>query len=72
MDYLEQHRNEVKWDYPGMVAKLNVTSISDLNNGLSEEENLVLFETLHIPVIVSLILKGLAARESRSHQGCLR
>lgn len=47
-------------DYPAMVAELKTAGIVGLNNGLSEAENRELFETPHVPMMVSLVLKGLA------------
>ncbi len=47
-----------------MVDELEKAEVAGLNNGLSEAENRVLFETPHIPVMVFLILKGLVACQS--------
>lgn len=58
--YLSQHLNAVRIDYEAMVNELKQAGVAGLQNGLSEAENLELFETPHIPVMVSLVLKGLA------------
>lgn len=55
----------VQVDYPAMVARLNATRIADLNNGLSEQENQELFTTPHVLLMVTLVLKGLAACQTR-------
>lgn len=49
-------RNDFHIEY----EKLDRYSCSDLNNGLSEQENKVLFHSVDIVEIVSLILKGLS------------
>ena len=49
-------RNDCHIEY----EKLDRYSCSDLNNGLSEQENKVLFHSVDIVEIVSLILKGLS------------
>lgn len=46
-------------DYTKLVEFFNESGIDSLNNGLTEEENKRLFKTIHIPEMVSLILKGL-------------
>lgn len=46
-------------DYIRLVEFLNESGIYSLNNGLTEEENKRLFKTIHIPEMVSLILKGM-------------
>jgi hypothetical protein len=52
-------------DYAALVRFFGGKGISRLNNGLSETENKRLFKTIHIPEMISLVLKGLAniARE---------
>jgi hypothetical protein len=55
----------IQVNYPTMVERLNAVGISGLNNGLSEQENEELFTTPHVLVIVTLVLKGLAACRSR-------
>ena len=49
-----------------MVDELQQAGVAGLNNGLSEAENQELFETPHIPLMVSLVLKGLRARQAPS------
>lgn len=54
-------KSTVKMDYDYLVdffKKYNVNTISK-DNGLSKEENLILFESTHIHEIVFLIMKGL-------------
>jgi len=66
LDYVKQRPDAVGVDYPAMVDELQQAGVAGLNNGLSEAENRVLFETPHIPVMVSLVLKGLAECQSKS------
>ena len=61
LDYLKQRPDAVGVDYQAMVDELQQAGVAGLNNGLSEDENRELFKTPHIPMMVSLILKGLAA-----------
>lgn len=60
IDYLKKHPDAVGVNYNAMVNELEKAGVAGLNNGLSEVENRILFETPHIPVMVSLVLKGLA------------
>lgn len=46
-------------DYIKLIKFFNESGIDNLNNGLTEEENKRLFKTIHIPEMVSLILKGM-------------
>lgn len=46
-------------NYNKLVEFFNESGINSLNNGLTEEENKKLFKTIHIPEMVSLILKGM-------------
>jgi len=62
IEYLKQQPDAVSVDYNSMVNELEQAGVAGLNNGLSEAENRVLFETTHIPVMVSLMLKGLVTR----------
>ena len=64
LGYLKQRLDSVNVDYKAMVDELQKVGVAGLNNGLSEAENLVLFETPHIPVMVSLVLKGLTMCKS--------
>ena len=43
-----------------MVDELQQAGIAGLNNGLTEDENRLLFMTPYVPVMVALVLKGLA------------
>jgi len=45
--------------YPKLVEFFNEKGVESLNNGLTKDENNRLFETIHIPEMISLILKGL-------------
>jgi hypothetical protein len=53
---------EAKIDYDSITSSLKQKGISSLNNGLTEEENKLLFDTSHIPEIVSLVIKGLVKK----------
>jgi hypothetical protein len=66
LDEQKTQRHAVQVDYPAMVARLNAAGIGGLNNSLSDEENLELFTTPHVLLMVSLVLKGLAACRARS------
>ncbi len=48
-------------DYEALVSFFNKRGVKSLNNGLTEKENQRLFETIHLPEMVSLILKGLVS-----------
>lgn len=48
-----------KIDYVKVKSKLEVLEIADLNNGLSIEENKVLFKSKNVEEIIILILKGI-------------
>lgn len=52
-DWCEDNGNPIAYSYFDSIK------ISDLNNGLSEEENKTLFHSVDIMEIVSLVLKGL-------------
>lgn len=61
----ELHENDPligqeKIDYSRLVEKLHHASISDLKNGLTEAENLELFDSPDLDRIVSLIIRGLS------------
>lgn len=47
-------------DYETLLNFFEEHEIDSLNNGLSIDENLILFSTPHIPEMISLVLKGLA------------
>ena len=47
-------------DYAEVVSFLNRTGVAGLNNGLSQEENEVLFSSINVLEIVGLVLKGLS------------
>jgi hypothetical protein len=59
-------------DYSHVVGRFMTLKIADLKNGLTEDENLELFETPDLDRIVSLLVKGLAeVRGSRSQNAGL-
>lgn len=58
-NYKELYKWCVEHEVPIKYAELGNIKISDLNNGLSEEENKTLFHSVDILEIVSLVLKGL-------------
>lgn len=58
-NYKELYNWNVNHDAPIKYAELGNIKISDLNNGLSDEENKTLFHSVDILEIVSLVLKGL-------------
>lgn len=58
-NYKELYKWCVEHGMPIKYAELGNIKISDLNNGLSDEENKTLFHSVNIMEIVSLVLKGL-------------
>ena len=58
-DYEEIYKWYIAEGMPIKYAGLGNIKISDLNNGLSEEDNRTLFHSVDIMEIVSLVLKGL-------------
>lgn len=64
IDFYNKKDNVEKIDYTQQLAKLNDFTLEKLckNNGLDEEENIRLFETIHLPEIIYLILKGLKSK----------
>ena len=61
LDYVKQRPDGIEIDYPTMMDELQRLGVAGLNNGLSGDDNRILFETPHIPGMVSLVLKGLVA-----------
>jgi hypothetical protein len=55
---------EERIDYEKLTDFFTQRGIAGLHNGLSEEENLRLFTTPHIPEIIALVLRGLIALKS--------
>lgn len=55
-----------KIDYEEIVDFFRKTGINGLNNGLNDDENKTLFQTIHIPEMISLILKGLKKIQSQN------
>ena len=49
-------------DFEHVVETFQSTGIAGIDNGLSEEENQILFETDNVSEIIALILKGIAKR----------
>ncbi|TFJ92126.1 hypothetical protein [Lentibacillus salicampi] len=56
---LYNNTEDPKIDYKEILDLLNAKGITGLNNGLSDEENNILFTSTNIPEIISLVLKGL-------------
>ncbi|MEI6947337.1 hypothetical protein V9K67_09110 [Paraflavisolibacter sp. H34] len=54
-----QKRPDEPVDYQAITTFFSNKGIEGLKNGLTEEENKLLFSTIHIPQMISLILKGL-------------
>jgi len=50
-------------DYDGLARFFEDKGIAGLNNGLSVAENKRLFETIHVPEMIALVLKGLRSLE---------
>lgn len=63
-EYYKRHKpkDQLPIDYNELVKFFDEKGISSLNNGLTDEENRRLFETIHIPEMISLILKGLVSQ----------
>lgn len=59
IDYFQRHGTE-PIDYDKLRSSLAKKGIAGLNNGLSIEDNEILFATSHITQMIYLILKGLA------------
>jgi len=59
-EYNSKSIDDESIDYDKVLNFLKEKGISSLNNGLSEDENLILFNSPHIPEMISLVLKGLA------------
>jgi hypothetical protein len=49
-------------DYPAELKFLQTTGVGGLNNGLTADENEILFKSKNLPEIVYLLLKGLIGR----------
>jgi hypothetical protein len=49
-------------NFPKLLNFFNKKTIEDLNNGLTPEENQKLFETVSVPEMIGLVLKGLKNR----------
>jgi hypothetical protein len=67
--YAEQRGDGFAVDYPAGVAELEGYGPAGLNNGLDEAENRLLFDTPHIPLMVSLVLEGLTRLERGTSGG---
>lgn len=68
IDFYNNKEGISKIDYEKNLELLNNYSLEKLskNNGLDVEDNLRLFETIHFPEIIYLILKGLNKKFSNS------
>lgn len=66
VDYYNTHiqmlpsANPEPIDYEHLVEYFGRKGIRGLNNGLNQDDNRRLFETIHIPEMISLVLKGLS------------
>lgn len=58
--YNAENINGEPIDYDMIINFFKGRGVESLNNGLSIEENQILFKTPHIPEMISLVLKGLA------------
>lgn len=61
-DFLNHHNENEKIfpiDYTAIFNEISSCGISGLNNGLSEDENQILFHSTNVLEIVALVLKGL-------------
>ncbi|MCP4594202.1 MAG: hypothetical protein GY842_26025 [bacterium] len=60
-DWAERQANEIGAGYREIIIALRECSVAGLNNGLSTEENAILFETTSVPQILKYMLKGFVA-----------
>ncbi len=68
IERLPDHSQEAI-DYDQLVEFFNKKGVEGVHNGLSVEENEQLFSTPHIPMMISLVLKGLATlAKKRKHE----
>lgn len=58
--YFNQTSQTDKIDYESLNQYFKNLSIEDLNNGLSQEENKILFTSIHLTEIIFFVLKGLS------------
>jgi hypothetical protein len=58
-DFLDNYLLAQGIDYSKIIEELNGMGIKSLSNGLSDEENSILFNTIHIPEMIFYVLKGL-------------
>jgi len=59
INYYNEKEKENPISYKAVYEEISRNGISGLNNGLSDEENIILFNSTNVLEIVSLILKGL-------------
>ena len=52
-------------DYDGLARFFGKKGVAGLNNGLSVAENKRLFETIHVPEMIALVLKGLRSLDAK-------
>ncbi|TDS28027.1 TIR domain-containing protein [Halanaerobium congolense] len=62
-EYRTYYSNNIILKYSDIKDKINNLDYRNLNNGLSEEENRMLFRTEDSHQIISLIIKGLASKK---------
>lgn len=58
-DFLDSYLLNQGIDYFKITEELNTLGIKSLSNGLSDEENRILFNTIHIPEMIFYVVKGL-------------
>ena len=59
LNYYNENERDFPIDYNAIFNKITSCGISGLNNGLSENENKILFHSTNVLEIVALVLKGL-------------
>ena len=59
MDYYNKKENIFPIDYAKVYKKIQESGFAGLRNGLTDEENKLLFQSTNVLEIVALILKGL-------------
>ncbi len=60
-EYKKYYHEKTKVKYPEILDSLKSKNVSDLNNGLNEDENEVLFKSEDSLEIINLILKGVSS-----------
>jgi hypothetical protein len=69
-DMVQKYNSSVKGsepiNYNQLIHFFHEKGIQGLNNGLSVEENQILFNTRQVPEMISLVLKGLATIQNQN------